>query len=319
MAWVVKQDRYKLEKVDVVPDDYYGITEILSSNFIHESPENIKKWREQTLKNVIAAMKEADKLDIIRWWREHITHPDVLVTYSSDFIWLMKNTYLARAIKLVEIFVEERRPKNVNASRFYVSWGIKKEYFKIFFESGGKEIPRLRVEGQNGTSIPEGSHTVKEGLPDTEEQNFISRDAVFKRWKDWCRLKGYKMKYAASEALRMQIENEPDDRLPPEIEYMSKQPPVVTDKRPVKGIDRVTCRIMRPQMLVAKDIVAAYNARHLYDIEGPMSETRYVSMAVEMLNNIMGKEYLNQQEELDDMQEKIDKMDEQINQLMKKM
>ena len=38
-----------------------------------------------------------------------------------------------------------------------------------------------------------------------------------------------------------------------------------------------------------------------------------------MLNNIMGKEYLNQQEELDDMQEKIDKMDEQINQLMKKM
>lgn len=76
---------------------------------------------------------------------------------------------------------------------------------------------------------------------------------------------------------------------------------------------------MRPQMLVAKDIVAAYNARHLYDIEGPMSETRYVSMAVEMLNNIMGKEYLNQQEELDDMQEKIDKMDEQIDQLMKKM
>ena len=50
-----------------------------------------------------------------------------------------------------------------------------------------------------------------------------------------------------------------------------------------------------------------------------MSETRYVSMAVEMLNNIMGKEYLNQQEELDDMQEKIDKMDEQIDQLMKKM
>ena len=100
---------------------------------------------------------------------------------------------------------------------------------------------------------------------------------------------------------------------------MSKQPPVVTDKRPVKGIDRVTCRILRPQMLVAKDIVAAYNARHLYDIEGPMSETRYVSMAVEMLNNIMGKEYLNQQEELDDMQEKIDKMDEQIDQLMKKM
>lgn len=38
-----------------------------------------------------------------------------------------------------------------------------------------------------------------------------------------------------------------------------------------------------------------------------------------MLNNIMGKEYLNQQEELDDMQDKIDKMDEQIDQLMKKM
>lgn len=38
-----------------------------------------------------------------------------------------------------------------------------------------------------------------------------------------------------------------------------------------------------------------------------------------MLNNIMGKEYLNQQEELNDMQDKIDKMDEQIDQLMKKM
>ena len=89
MARVVKQDRYRLEKVDVVPDDYYGVTEILSSNFIHESPENIKKWREQTLKNVIAAMKEADRLDIIKWWREHITNPDVMVTYSSDFIWLI--------------------------------------------------------------------------------------------------------------------------------------------------------------------------------------------------------------------------------------
>ena len=175
------------------------------------------------------------------------------------------------------------------------------------------------MTGQNGTSISEKWHVVDTGDNETNEQNFISRDAVFKRWKDWCRLKGYKMKYAASEALRMQIDNDPDDRLPPEIEYMSKQPPVVTDKRPVKGIDRVTCRILRPQMLVAKDIVAAYNARHLYDIEGPMSETRYVSMAVEMLNNIMGKEYLNQQEELDDMQEKIDKMDEQIDQLMKKM
>ena len=42
MAWVVKQDRYRLEKVDVVPDDYAGITEILSSNFIHESLENIR-------------------------------------------------------------------------------------------------------------------------------------------------------------------------------------------------------------------------------------------------------------------------------------
>ena len=59
MAWVVKQDRYRLEKVDVVPDDYYGITEILSSNFIHESPDTIKKWREQTLKTELAAMKEA--------------------------------------------------------------------------------------------------------------------------------------------------------------------------------------------------------------------------------------------------------------------
>lgn len=319
MAQEVKQDRYKLEKTDIVPEDYYGISEILSSNFIHESPENIKKWRQETLKNVIAAMKEAGKRDIIRWWREHICHPDVRVDYSSDFIWLMKNSYIAKAIKLVEIFVEERRIYNNKVSRFYVSWGIKKEHFKTFFESGGKIVPRLKPNAENGKALSEHTACTKNEDNETEECNFITRDAVFKRWKDWCRLKGYKMKYAAPEALRLQIENDPDDRLPPEIEYMSKQPPVVTDKRPVKGIDRVTCRIMRPQMLVAKDIVAAYNTRHLYDIEGPMTETRYVSMAVEMLNNIMGKEYLNQQEELDDMQEKIDKMDAQIDLLMKKM
>lgn len=311
--------RYRVPLEDRVPEDYYSITEILSTNKIHESPKVILKWRQKTVGNVLTLMQKEGELNIKKWWIENINLSDVELAFSSDVILFMKNTYLAKAIKLVEVFIERVNPPNrkKQGCLLYVSFGIKKQWFKDFFESGGTIVPdlqRRRGVAQGVDSRIRDNDKVK--VADSNRFVEVHGDALYRRWKDWCKLKGYESIYAIADAMRDQIESDPADELPEESEYLKYVRPKVFEKK--QKVGRQNVPVDRDVMYEANQIVQAYNERHLYDKEGPMTQRRYVKMAVCMLNDIMGKEYLHK-DELEDMQKQIEALDEQMDVLMNQL
>ncbi len=138
--------RYKLDTSERVPEDYYGIIDILSSNTIHESMETIQEYRKNTFKNIIVEMKKENTTDIQSWWYTHINDPDIELPYGSNVIWFLKNSYLSKIIKLIEIFIDAR-PSGSGKKRkdmYYISFGVSKENFETYFKSNGTVVPIVK-------------------------------------------------------------------------------------------------------------------------------------------------------------------------------
>lgn len=310
MAYRNKQlSRYRVSRKDVVPDDYFSIDDIMRSNTIHESKETISLWKKSTISNVLLEMDKEYCVDIRKWWYTHINDPSIEVPYGSDVIWFMKNMYLAKVVKLIEVFVESKPRKFGKYTRdlFYISFGIKKEFFKRYFTSHGKDVPKV----QNTTKKPEGKLNPDTRITiDKNSRHFVKTKRLpeLQRWKDWCKLNNVSQSDAILFAMCNQIDENPTEGLPDISSYTQD---TVTLVKNGTSVGTVACRVSRPELDRAKEIIRAYNKKHGVDIKGEMTIARYLSLAAKMLNDVMENEYL-EKENIESMKDEINKIDEQI-------
>lgn len=287
-------NRYRLDTSERVPEDYYGIIDILSSNTIHESMETIQEYRKNTFRNIITEMRKENTTDIQSWWYTHINAPNIEIPYGSDKIWFLKNSYLSKIIKLIEIFIDAR-PSGSGKKRkdmYYISFGVSKENFETYFKSNGSVVPVVKRQRRKdvGGHDHKYDHIIVDGTP-SGKQVRVPMVPELQRWKDWCKLNGYQYGGAVLEAMKAQIESNPVEGLPPIEKYTTKTVTLVSNLKPNES-KNLLLSLKADQYNDAKNIIEKYNKVNRVSIEKKMSMAEYVNKAVSMLNSVMAEEYL---------------------------
>lgn len=306
-----------MARVDSVPDDYYSITNIMRTNTIHESKETIFAYRKNTLMNILSEMDKECVVNIGKWWYSHINQPDIEVPYGADVIWFMKNSYLARVVKLIEVFAEDVQKNTKNGVRnyIYISFGIKKDFFDRYFTSKGKDVPTVKPRSVSNFQKNSNEWISVDGSAKSTNQIKAKRVPELQRWKDWCKLNGVTQSNAVISALKEQVESNPTEGLP-DISHYTTETVTLVQKQGLK--DSIAAKVQRPEADVMKSIIRAYNKKHHGDIKGEMTITRYLSLAVKMLNDVMAPEYLYK-EEIEYTKDQLQKIEDQINTIKEKM
>lgn len=286
--------RYKLDTSERVPEDYYGIIDILSSNTIHESMETIQEYRKNTFKNIIVEMKKENTTDIQSWWYTHINDPDIELPYGSNVIWFLKNSYLSKIIKLIEIFIHAR-PSGSGKKRkdmYYISFGVSKENFETYFKSNGTVVPvvKRRRRKDVGGHDHKYDHIVLDGTS-RGKQVRVPMVPEFQRWKDWCKLNGYRYGGAVLEAMNAQIEANPVDNLPPIEKYTTETVTLVSNVKSEQPKEFLVS-LSSSQYNEARNIIERYNKVNTTSVGRKMNMTEYINKAISMLNSVMAEEYL---------------------------
>lgn len=317
--------RYRIESKDVVPEGYYSITDILSTEKIHQPTKKINEMRRETLRKVLIEMDKENTTDLLSWWYNHINNPLYENPYGSDVIWFMKNYYLAFAVKLIEVFLREEELTRKNSKKitkvYYVSFGIRKDYFDRFFQSGGKDVPEVKNKNISRSEIKRTISAEKydsfhiDGKPNGEKAK-IPRVPEYQRWKDWCKLNKVKQSDAMIIALNNQVEENPHPDLPPIERYTKDAAELVINPNFTRKV--ITIKLSEDVYKKMRAIILAYNKKEKLDIKGEMTNMRYADMAIEMLNNIMAKEYLYK-DELENVEQQIKNIEEQEKLLLNKM
>lgn len=299
-APVPKKEFYRLEKIDTVPGNYYPLTTVLKTEPIHYTDGQIYKIRYFSMHKMVDRMKSVGEIDFRRFWYEKVNGTMADKSIGSDTIFFGKVMQLAPIVHCIEAFTTTvshsfKEPKKKRKNIYiYVSFGIRKDLFQQYFKSGCTVIPyieRIMIEDPYSnfrrTKIradenPKGNSFVK--APETP---------ILRRWKDWCKLTNSKQYITILEAMKLQMDENPVDGLPPLEKYMENQEFFIPDTSGENKEKIMAIKVNIPwetanQMEV---IIKNYNSDP-NNIE-KLSKTDYVSKAVQLLNSNMDLRYSN--------------------------
>lgn len=279
------KNRYRLSEIDMVPENYFPMDEILKTRSIHVSAMDSKIMRNNTLRNMVNRMKSEGRDDFMTYWREKVNSP-VADKLTADIFPFLKILRLAPVCHLIEIFPQERR-KKLNAEHFreiYISFGIRQDLFRLYFETG--DIPNVLDD----TVIKRTRQQSFVKVGDNSNENRLSVPACpqLRRWRDWCKLAKKNQSVATLEALSDYMEANPVDGLPPVEDYRDRQPVIAesvkTNKAAVRNV-KISENVQK-QMYA---IIYNYNADPA--TVDPIGIDDYVEQAIVRLNAQMPLKY----------------------------
>lgn len=300
-----KKDVYRIEKVDTVPTNYYPMDVILKTSPIRYPEDKIYKARYFSMHNMVDRMRAENETNLKKYWYEKVNSTIADQTISSDIIHFGKVLQLAPIVHLVEIFIininkELKNSKNKNKIEqerknniFYVSFGIRKDLFKQYFESGCTVIPYINKIETMKTKKKEKGTTI--GVDGTKSKINAVYSPILEQWKDWCKWSGISQGVAVLEALQMQMAAYPLDGLPPLEKYYEEPNYVMPDLNVSNTEDVFNMKLRVPKDIAnqMEVIVKNYNLDPLNAEK--ISKNDYVYKAISALNANMDLKYSNPQ------------------------
>ncbi len=284
-----KKAKNCLEFIDVVPRNYYSLTDILRHESIGMTEKEVLLFRREAFEATCKYMKENGFIDFKLFWNENIS---VLPSEINRFANILKISKIAH---LIEAF--EHKRFSSNKSKYpsnYISFGIRKNYVKEFFGSKGTIIPEKKQYGNSGNAeytskYPRTQLKIVDGEPKID----LVKTPVYVNWRKWCKIKNLPYSIAALQAMELQMERNPVEGLE-DIEKMA----IVS---PVEKLDdyygvlrqKVTVCLNEDVYKLMKIIINNFNKDPKNLSQKKVSIGSYINDAINLMNSKVDLKYSN--------------------------
>lgn len=210
--------KYVLSKMDSnVPYNYFPISQILNTEGMQISRNQVLIWRKKTLEKLIKEAENHNCIDLDIYWKTNVTDFDSNINYFA------RSIKLAPIAHTIEFFVTNSKYSERQCSGIKeVGWGIKRDTFINYALNG--IIPKTEKIIRNSNLYGIGKFeerivSVPSANGDKNRKIHIKKNAIYQRWSDWCKIKNIKMADAVMDAINDQVDLNPVDGLPDLIQY----------------------------------------------------------------------------------------------------